>query len=288
MLNNKGLSFIILLFVLSIPGKIYGVQIKWEPVYGAGGYIVEVVDSNDQFLIKKETRETSLDLGSLEIGIYKYRITTLNKLQQPGENTGWRTLAVKNEDAVEPFTIDFAIGIGWEYNIVRPRWSDSLNNSYKGLNLYISFPFSQIDLIKDVPFISSCGFEIFATFSQYSFTSQSYRSDLKDRYYSITGIHAGFNYTMGLDQIDTNLKLVFNIDSGLSYSKYTSVFEKFGESDIKYSESTLDVSVMAGTSVRYFWTDSFFTDFSMQYYKIFYITYDFNDIKLILRAGMFF
>ncbi|MCL1864186.1 MAG: hypothetical protein FWF73_00045 [Spirochaetes bacterium] len=49
MLNRKGLLLIILFFV-PLCGIIYGDQdsaIKWERVYGAGGYIVEIVDSDN-------------------------------------------------------------------------------------------------------------------------------------------------------------------------------------------------------------------------------------------------
>ena len=297
MLNSKNLRLITLLFVLFISGRVYGDQnsiIKWEPVHGAGGYIVEIIDSDDKTVIKKETRDNSLNVGALLPGIYKYRITTLNKLKEAGENTGWLTLTIKKEDIIQDVNVatgssedetkkkSFALGIGWEYNIPLPQWSSILDNSYSGLNVYISFSLSQVKLIKNTPFISSCGIEAQAAISQYSVSDdRPNRSDL-----TIYGFHAGFNYLMPLDSIDPRMKLIFNIDPGLSYSKYSDAYK--GSVTMPNPNSSTDFSLISGVSVRYLWTNSFFTDISTQYYRIFYISHPFNDIKLILRIGMNF
>ena len=239
----------------------------------------------NSLVIKKETEENSLDVGTLPLGIYKYRITTLNKLKQAGRDTGWLTLTI--EPPREPFKIFFHIGIGWEYNILLPEWSTTLYNSYKGLNIYVSFPFSQIEKIKNTPFISSCGIEIQSSLVLYSFDERLDRLDLNNRFYSIYGFHAGLNYTGSLDSIHRDLKLIFNIDPGLSYSRYGYVFDKYSYGNIDKTYSSLDFSLLTGVTVRYFWTDMFFTDISTQYNRIFYISHPFNDIKLILRFGAF-
>ena len=303
MLNSKSFYLIILLLILSIFGKVYGNQntlIKWEPVYGAGGYIIEVIDSDDKTVIKKETRNNSLDVEELPIGTYKYNITTLNKLKKRGKNTGWLTLTIKKEDVVtekkdtvkesssKPDKTNFALGIGWEYNITLPEWSGILNNSYLGLNIYMSFPLSQIKRIKNIPFISSCGVEAQANISQYPVNNKSILPDFMNQALLVCGFHAGFNYFIPLDLISPKIKLVFNINPGLSYSKYNDNFKKSNSGNTLNPSSSLDFSLISGVSVRYLWTNSFFTDISAQYYRIFYISHPFDDIKLVLRIGILF
>ncbi|MCL2154503.1 MAG: hypothetical protein FWH53_02440 [Leptospirales bacterium] len=332
MLNSKGLLLIAFLFMLFIFGRIYGDSnsvIKWEPVYGAGGYIVEIVDSDNNTVIKRETKDNSIDVGNLTPGIYKYRITTLNKLKQEGGNTGWLALTIKKEDIIkdvasdlpkdesieegdvaassskdesieedvatdsskdvekdsagEYFKMYFVIGLGWEYNIPLASWSNKLNNSYKGLNLYISFPLAVIKPVRDIPFISSLGVDVQFSYAQYSLAKDRVDTRfLYDQSYLIGGFHAGLNYPISLDSVFPKTQLILNIDPGLSYSKYSR--KLFGE---KYETTSYDFSFITGATVRYFWTDCFFTDFSAQYYRISYQSNPYNNLKLILRLGVF-
>ena len=356
MSNSKGLLLIVLLFSFSIFGRIYGDQnsvIKWEPVYGAGGYIVEVIDSDNTTVMKRETKDNSLDVGALPLGIYKYRITTLNKLKEEGGNTGWLTLTIKKEDipqdinvasdkkedasdkeedvadkkedvtdkkevasdkkedvadkkevaadkkedsikesdkesADKYFKMYFALGIGWEYNVPLSSWSDQLNNSYKGINLYLSFPVSVIRPVRNVSFISSMDVEVQSSLVQYGLANENMSSLYADQSYSVYGFHAGLNYPISLDAINPNLKLIFNLDPGLSYSKYSGEFRNSINSSYESFEYTsLDFSLITGATARYFWTKSFFTDVSAQYNRIFYISHPLNDIKFILRIGIY-
>jgi len=378
MLNSKSTLLIVFLFMFFMFGRIYGDSnsvIKWEPVYGAGGYIVEIVDSDDKTVVKRETKNNSFGVGSLAPGIYKYRITTLNKLKQAGRNTGWLALTIKKEDIIKNADIDspkdeiiadggaaedsskdeavekgnvaagssedettadkgiaedsskdgageegdaaagssedettadkgiaedsskdaekdsadeyfkmyFAIGLGWEYNIPLTPWSNKLDNSYMGFNLYFSFPLAVIKPARGIPFISSLGVDMQFSYSKYSLVKD--RVDTRFLYsqsYLIGGFHAGLNYPISLDAIFPKTQLILNINPGLSYSEYSR--KLFGE---KYETVSYDFSLIAGAAVRYFWTDYLFTDFSPQYYRINYKSNPYNDLKLILRLGVF-
>ena len=362
MLNSKGLLLIAFLFMFFIFGRTYGDSnsvIKWEPVHGAGGYIVEIFDSDDKAVIKIETKSNSFDVGRLTPGIYKYRITTLNKLRRAGRNTGWLALTIKKEDIIKDADVDspedeiiadgdaapdssqdevvededvaadssqdetiedeniaagssedetseedatadsskdaekdtvhkyfkmyYVIGLGWEYNIPLASWSNKLHNSYKGFNLYFSFPLAVIKYVRGVPFVSSLGVDMQFSYSKHSLVKD--RADTRFLYnqsYLIGGFHAGLNYPISLDSIYPNTQLILNINPGLSYSRYSrELFEK------KYETVSYDFSFITGATVRHFLTDHFFMDFSPQYYKINYKSNPYNDLKLILRLGVF-
>ena len=290
MLNRKCLILITFLFLLSILGRVYGDQnrvIKWKQVHGAGGYIVEIIDSDDKTVIKRETKSNSLDVSGLPLGIYKYRIITLNKLKEVGKDTGWLTLTVKKEDIIQ--AVDVALGVGWEYNIPLSPMSDKLHNSYKGLNIYLSFPLSVISPVRKFSFISSLCVEAQSSFLQYPLVKENMDPSCSDQSYSIYGFHAGLNYPISLDAINPKIKLIFNLDPGLSYSKYSGKFyDSIHSRNESFERTSMDFSLITGATARYFWTNYFFTDVSTQYYRIFYLANPLNDIKLILRIGMLF
>ena len=335
MLNSKGLLLITILFVLAVSGKIYGENtvIKWNPVYGAGGYIVEIVDSDNKPVIKQEVKDTSVDVGKLQPGIYKYRITTLNKLRKAGGSTGWLTLTIQKEDptvasskdevkdeikdgvreevkeedgvvdsndaaiqeetvaadppkdepvkdrADKPFKMYYVLGIGWEYNIPLSPWSDMLDPSYMGLNLYFSFPLGVIKPVRGVPFISSLCVDVQLSYIQYTLAED--RPYLGSPSFLTGGFHTGLNYPIPLDFIFPKMQLLLNIDPGLSYSKFKRSI--YGDS---YKTTSYDFSFITGATVRYFWTNMIFTDVSAQYYRIQYVSHPFNDAKLVLRVGV--
>jgi len=70
-------------------------RITWEPVYGAGGYIIEIKNSSGRVIVEKEVASTYYDVSKLPEGDYQYRITTLNKLKQKGGSTSWIDLAIE-------------------------------------------------------------------------------------------------------------------------------------------------------------------------------------------------
>ncbi len=74
--------------------------IRWEPVYGAGGYIIEIRDSTGKVIVEKQVQNAWYDVTKLGEGTYTYRITTLNKLGQKGRSTGWMTLFIQK--ALQP------------------------------------------------------------------------------------------------------------------------------------------------------------------------------------------
>jgi len=78
----------------------YGNLLSWESVDGAGGYILEIRDSQKKVIVEKELDVTHYDISKLTPGHYQYRLTTLNKLLRKGNNTGWINFHI--EKAVIP------------------------------------------------------------------------------------------------------------------------------------------------------------------------------------------
>ncbi len=91
----------LLLLVLLFPWSIYAddkitSSVKWEVVPGASAYIVEIKDSFNTIILKKET-----DLNSLEFSLdkvsedgYKVRITPVNKFGKPDNASDWMDLNI--------------------------------------------------------------------------------------------------------------------------------------------------------------------------------------------------
>jgi hypothetical protein len=136
--------------------------------------------------------------------------------------------------------------------------------------------------VRGIPVISSLGVDVQFSYSKYDLAEDRLGlNSLSGQSYLISGFHAGLNYPISLDFIFPKTQLILNIDPGLSYSKYKRKFS--GDS---YETISYDFSFITGASVRYFWTDYFFTDLSVQYYRINYISNPLNDLKLIVRIGV--
>lgn len=69
--------------------------LQWKPVTGAGGYIIEIRDSGEKIIVEKMITDTTYDISKLKPGKYQYRLTTLNKLQRKGNNTGWINFSIE-------------------------------------------------------------------------------------------------------------------------------------------------------------------------------------------------
>ncbi len=98
-------AFFVFLIISMLPAAVlfpaqYGNSLSWEPVDGAGGYIIEIRDSQKKMIVEKEIDVTHFDISRLAPGHYQYRLTTLNKLSRRGNNTGWINFQV--EKAVIP------------------------------------------------------------------------------------------------------------------------------------------------------------------------------------------
>lgn len=95
------------LLALSVNGYLFAQDrsvISWEPVDGAGGYILEIRNSQKKIITEKELADTSYDISKLTPGSYQYRLTTLNKLKRKGKSTEWVNFFI--EKAVIPVLKD--------------------------------------------------------------------------------------------------------------------------------------------------------------------------------------
>lgn len=90
-------------------------MIKWQAVYGAGGYVIEIKDSDGVIIIEKEVISTSYDISKFNSGKYTYRITTLNKLKQRGRSTSWIGFTVEKAVIPEIKSISHSM-LAWSYD----------------------------------------------------------------------------------------------------------------------------------------------------------------------------
>lgn len=89
--------------------------IKWQAVYGAGGYIIEIKNSDGKIIVEKEILSTSYDISKLDSGKYSYRITTLNKLKQRGRSTSWTGFTVEKAIIPEIKSVSRKL-LAWSYD----------------------------------------------------------------------------------------------------------------------------------------------------------------------------
>ena len=89
--------------------------IKWQPVYGAGGYVIEIKNEDGKIIVEKELLSASYDISKLESGKYSYRITTLNKLKQRGRSTSWIGFTVEKAVIPEVKTVSPEV-LAWSYD----------------------------------------------------------------------------------------------------------------------------------------------------------------------------
>jgi hypothetical protein len=81
----------------------------WKPVEGAGGYLVEVKDSQGNLTSSQQLKpsETSLSLQLLP-GTYQIRLTTLNRFLKPESSTAWLPIHVEAPTAPEILSVESA------------------------------------------------------------------------------------------------------------------------------------------------------------------------------------
>lgn len=89
--------------------------IRWQPVYGAGGYIIEIKDTNGRVIVEKEVFSTLYDISRLNPGKYLYRITTLNKLKQRGKSTSWTGFTIEKATIPEIRNVSRRL-LAWSYD----------------------------------------------------------------------------------------------------------------------------------------------------------------------------
>ncbi|GEM_PF-1749396 len=90
-------------------------MIKWQSVYGAGGYIIEIKNSDGKVIVEKELLSTSYDISRLDSGKYSYRVTTLNKLKQRGRSTSWIGFTVEKAVIPEIKSVSHKI-LAWSFD----------------------------------------------------------------------------------------------------------------------------------------------------------------------------
>lgn len=117
--------------------------IRWEPVPGAGGYILEIRNSEKKILINEELKDTVFNISKLSTGEYQYRLTTLNKLKRKGNSTGWINLTI--EKAVIPVLIKVSQKI-LSHSYENPPFTVYGENFLKDTKLYLKSDSQKIEL----------------------------------------------------------------------------------------------------------------------------------------------
>jgi len=169
-----------------------------------------------------------------------------------------------------------AIGAGWDYSIPAGEWSSKIDPSITGFHLYLSYPLSNIYLTKDIPVLKMCGTEAGVSYADYNFSDRTGSEGLTK-----TSVFAGINYSFTPGFISYNMSMIFNIDAGNAYSSMTIL------SNGKTADYTsFDTLVKGGLSFRYEWFNYYFTDLSVQYSRIFYVSHPFDEATISFRAGV--
>lgn len=137
MSGKKIIVYILIIFFIMSGHFIYAQNerlIKWQPVYGAGGYIIEIKNSDGRIIIEKEIISASFDISKLDSGKYSYRITTLNKLKQRGRSTSWTGFTVEKAVIPEIKSISRKF-LAWSYD--NPRILVRGNNFDKNTKIFL-------------------------------------------------------------------------------------------------------------------------------------------------------
>ena len=137
MSGKKRIVYILIIFFIMSGHFIYAQNerlIKWQPVYGAGGYIIEIKNSDGRIIIEKEIISASFDISKLDSGKYSYRITTLNKLKQRGRSTSWTGFTVEKAIIPEIKSISQKF-LAWSYD--NPRVLVRGNNFDKNTKIFL-------------------------------------------------------------------------------------------------------------------------------------------------------
>lgn len=118
MSGRQRLLFIAAVFLMLLYAALYAQNervIRWQAVYGAGGYVIEIKNSSGKVIIEKELLSSSYDISKLESGKYSYRITTLNKLKQRGGSTSWIAFTVEKADIPDIKSVSHKL-LAWSYD----------------------------------------------------------------------------------------------------------------------------------------------------------------------------
>ena len=127
------------------PGQGAGsLKLEWNKVAGAGGYIIEIQDTNGQVRLRRQTTENGIAFD-LPVGEYRQRIGVLNKFKKVSVWSNWRSLIIKRPGdpiitAIRPARV--AVGKAAQSFEIRGR------NIYRG---------SKVSIVKDgvlVPFVT--------------------------------------------------------------------------------------------------------------------------------------
>jgi hypothetical protein len=167
-------------------------------------------------------------------------------------------------------------GVGLEYNIPSGDWSGKLEPSLTGFHLYISYPLARMLSFLYVPVLKNCGMEFFAGYAAYEF-----KKGTPDDSFTKTFLYAGLNYPFNLSFIDYNLSLILNADAGMVYSSMSYIYD-----DEHKDYSSTDPALKGGITLRYEWLNYFFTDLSMEYSRIFFVSHPLDEIKISLGIGI--
>ena len=235
--------------------------IEWEPVNGAGGYQIELMREG-RVLINQKLQSTSyaLDPSILSPGVYKLRVSTLDRNQEVASNSPWINIYVKEKNAAGRKYL--YIGIGWSYNVLLQNWNKIASNSPRDFQLYGGY-----DYFKPI------GFDL--TLS-YTALENKGREDIVFQNLALFTALPGVYYTRPFNE---NFSLFIRAAGGLSSSSM-----KVLDGTEKATHNSIDPAIAASIALRSEY-GRVFMDSGFELLSVVYSGSPLYDVRLFLRIG---
>jgi hypothetical protein len=80
-------------------------NLSWEPVPGAGGYYLEIRNSDDIVITSTAVKDNFYEITDLEPGDYSFRVATINMLNQKGESSPWIDFTIERLIIPEVYSV---------------------------------------------------------------------------------------------------------------------------------------------------------------------------------------
>lgn len=235
--------------------------IEWEAVKGAGGYQIELM-KDGRVLINQKTQSTSyaLDPSILSPGVYKLRVSTLDRNQDVASNSPWINIYVKERKVAGRKYL--YVGIGWSYNILLQNWNKIASNSARDFQLYGGY-----DYFKPIGFDLSLA---------YTALENKGRDDIVFQNLALFSALPGVYYTRPFNE---NFSLFVRVAGGLSSSTM-----KVLDGDEKETHNSIDPALAATIALRSEY-GRVFMDSGFELMSVVYSSSPLFDVRVFFRIG---
>jgi hypothetical protein len=250
------------LFAQTTPKIQKKAKIEWERIDAASGYIIEIRQGGTK-IIESRTKNNYYE-ADLSHGVYQFRISVLDKNNQVAVRTNWKTVKVQSWSIVgEKYQF---IALGWNYNIIVPKWNELVEPSLVAFHLFYEYE-TPIDFLgvggliefEEYDNIENSG-EVSRDISLWSFSpGVTFYSKLSEYFDGLFHFHTGLSYA------------TLNIDDRGTKGTYNSL------------DFLLQISL--GLRIAY---DMYFIEHGIGYKEIYFQSEPFREARPYIRAGVRF